>query len=102
MTSIPASSARRPAPCPGAAARGHGIRKQAAATLAGGAWLAAGPAYREAAAKYEGMDPAMLAASIQARKKGKRGQPEMPPRPGLSDAAARVLARQVPDGSPDK
>lgn len=61
-----------------------------------------GPAYREVAAKYQGMDPAKLAGSIRAGSAGKWGQLEMPAQTSLSEADARLLAEWVLSGGPDK
>jgi cytochrome c len=59
-----------------------------------------GPAYKDVAAKYKGMDPAKLAASIKAGGVGKWGQIPMPAQAGVSDAEAKLLAEWVLAGVP--
>ncbi len=61
-----------------------------------------GPAYKEVATKYKGMDAAKLAASIKAGGSGKWGAVPMPAQAALSDADAKVLAEWVLAGAPDK
>ncbi len=61
-----------------------------------------GPSYAEVAAKYKGVDPSTLAASIKAGGAGKWGSTPMPAQAGLSDADARTLAEWILAGSPDK
>lgn len=61
-----------------------------------------GPAYKDIATKYKGMEPAKLAASIKAGGSGKWGSIPMAPQPGLSEADAKVLAEWVLAGAPDK
>lgn len=59
-----------------------------------------GPAYKDVAAKYKGMDPAKLAASIKAGGSGKWGPTPMPPQAALSEADAKLLAAWVLAGVP--
>jgi cytochrome c len=61
-----------------------------------------GPAYKDVAAKYKGMDAAKLAASIKAGGSGKWGAVPMPAQAALNDADAKVLAEWVLAGAPDK
>ncbi|WP_334134654.1 c-type cytochrome [Tepidimonas sp.] len=61
-----------------------------------------GPAYKDIAAKYKGMKPEELAASIKKGGTGKWGPVPMPAQPNLSDADAKVLAEWVLAGAPDK
>ncbi len=61
-----------------------------------------GPAYKDVAAKYKGLDPAKLAASIKAGGSGKWGSVPMPAQAALSDADAKLLAAWVLAGAPDK
>jgi cytochrome c len=59
-----------------------------------------GPAYKDVAEKYKGMDPAKLAASIKAGSSGKWGAVPMPPQAALSDADAKLLASWILAGAP--
>ena len=59
-----------------------------------------GPAYRDVATKYKGMDVAKLAASIRAGGAGKWGPVPMPAQPNLSDENARILAAWILAGAP--
>ena len=61
-----------------------------------------GPAYKDVAAKYKGMDAAKLAASIKAGGSGKWGAVPMPAQAALSDADAKTLAAWILAGAPDK
>ena len=61
-----------------------------------------GPAYKDIAAKYKGMDVAKLAASIKAGGSGKWGPVPRPAQAALSDADAKTLAAWVLAGAPDK
>lgn len=61
-----------------------------------------GPAYKDVAAKYKGMDAAKLAASIKAGGAGKWGPVPMPAQAALSDADANTLAAWILAGAPDK
>ncbi len=61
-----------------------------------------GPAYKDIAAKYKGMDVAKLAASIKAGGSGKWGAVPMPAQAALSEADAKTLAAWVLAGAPDK
>jgi cytochrome c len=61
-----------------------------------------GPAYKDVAAKYKGMNPAELAASIKKGGAGKWGAVPMPAQAGLSDNDAKLLAEWVLAGAPDK
>ena len=58
-----------------------------------------GPAYKDVAAKYKGMDAAKLAASIKAGGSGKWGPVPMPAQTALSDADAKTLAAWVLGGA---
>jgi cytochrome c len=60
-----------------------------------------GPAYKDVAAKYKGMDAAKLAVSIKAGGAGKWGPIPMPAQGRLSDAEAKVLAEWVLAGAPN-
>lgn len=59
-----------------------------------------GPAYRDVAAKYKGVDAKKLAASIKGGGSGKWGATPMPPQAALSDAEAQLLAAWVLAGAP--
>lgn len=61
-----------------------------------------GPAYKDVAAKYKGMDAAKLAASIKAGGSGKWGAVPMPAQAALKDEDAKLLAQWVLAGAPDK
>ena len=61
-----------------------------------------GPAYKDVAAKYKGMDVAKLAASIKAGGAGKWGPVPMPAQAALSDNDAKTLAAWILAGAPDK
>ncbi len=61
-----------------------------------------GPAYKDVAAKYKGMKPAELAASIKKGGAGKWGPVPMPAQANLSDGDAKLLAEWVLAGAPDK
>lgn len=61
-----------------------------------------GPAYKDVAAKYKGMEVDKLAASIKAGGSGKWGPVPMPAQAALSDADAKILAAWVLAGAPDK
>ncbi|MFN3829939.1 MAG: c-type cytochrome [Tepidimonas ignava] len=61
-----------------------------------------GPAYKDIAAKYKGMKPEELAASIKKGGAGKWGPVPMPAQAALSDADAKLLAEWVLAGAPDK
>ncbi|MEY2685166.1 MAG: Cytochrome c-551 precursor [Pseudomonadota bacterium] len=61
-----------------------------------------GPAYKDVAAKYKGMDAAKLAASIKAGGSGKWGAVPMPAQAALKDDDAKLLAQWVLAGAPDK
>lgn len=59
-----------------------------------------GPAYKDIASKYKGMDPVALASSIRTGSQGKWGALQMPAQTGLSDADLRLLAEWVLAGAP--
>ena len=61
-----------------------------------------GPAYKDVAAKYKGMEADKLAASIKAGGSGKWGPVPMPAQAALSDADAKTLAAWILAGAPDK
>ena len=61
-----------------------------------------GPAYKDIAAKYKGMEAAKLAASIKAGGSGKWGAVPMPAQAALKDDEAKLLAEWVLAGAPDK
>ncbi|TSE32595.1 c-type cytochrome [Tepidimonas charontis] len=61
-----------------------------------------GPAYKDIAAKYKGMKPEELAASIKKGGAGKWGPVPMPAQAALSDGDAKLLAEWVLAGAPDK
>ncbi|MFN3610922.1 c-type cytochrome [Tepidimonas sp.] len=61
-----------------------------------------GPAYKDVAAKYKGMNPAELAASIKKGGAGKWGPVPMPAQAALGDNDAKLLAEWVLAGAPDK
>ncbi len=60
-----------------------------------------GPAYKDIAAKYQGMDPSTLAASIRSGGQGKWGPLPMPAQPGLNDEQLKLLAAWVLEGAPE-
>lgn len=61
-----------------------------------------GPAYKDIAAKYKGMKPEELAASIKKGGAGKWGPVPMPAQAALGDNDAKLLAEWVLAGAPDK
>lgn len=61
-----------------------------------------GPAYKDVSAKYKGMNPAELAASIKKGGSGKWGPVPMPAQAALGDNDAKLLAEWVLAGAPDK
>ena len=60
-----------------------------------------GPAFKDVAAKYKGMDAKALAASIKAGGAGKWGPVPMPAQAALSDDQALLLAQWVLAGAPN-
>ena len=61
-----------------------------------------GPSYKDVAAKYKGMKPEELAASIKKGGAGKWGPVPMPAQAALGDNDAKLLAEWVLAGAPDK
>ena len=61
-----------------------------------------GPSYKDVAAKYKGMKPEELAASIKKGGAGKWGSVPMPAQAALGDNDAKLLAEWVLAGAPDK
>lgn len=61
-----------------------------------------GPSYKDIAAKYKGMKPEELAASIKKGGAGKWGPVPMPAQAALGDNDAKLLAEWVLAGAPDK
>ena len=61
-----------------------------------------GPAYKDVAAKYKGMDVAKLAASIKAGGAGKWGPIPMPAQANLKEEDAKTLAAWILAGAPAK
>ena len=61
-----------------------------------------GPSYKDVAAKYKGMKPEELAASIKKGGAGKWGPVPMPAQAALGDNDAKLLAEWMLAGAPDK